>query len=149
MKYKSTKTYGHDLGLSACFRQWRADSHCNKLHGYALSFHFEFGAEELDERGWVVDFGALKELKQFLQETFDHVTCVAGDDPQLEHFVAMNDLGIMNIKMFPDGVGCERFARHAYWAAAGVISRLGLGDRVKVLSCECAEHGANSAIFQP
>ncbi|SVB70610.1 uncharacterized protein METZ01_LOCUS223464, partial [marine metagenome] len=28
--YQSTKTYGNEVGLSCCFRQWRADSHCNK-----------------------------------------------------------------------------------------------------------------------
>ena len=40
MKYVSTKTY-KDLGPVA-YRQWRADSHCNKIHGYSLSFNFEF-----------------------------------------------------------------------------------------------------------
>ena len=39
-KYRSTKTYKH-LGPVA-YRQWRADSHCNLIHGYALTFHFEF-----------------------------------------------------------------------------------------------------------
>ena len=56
-KFKSTKTYGHDLGFSAAFRQWRADSHCKYIHGYALAFRFEFEADELDVRNWVVDFG--------------------------------------------------------------------------------------------
>ena len=45
------------------FRQWRADSHCKFLHGYSFEFEFEFGAHELDERNWVVDFGGLKELE--------------------------------------------------------------------------------------
>ena len=31
--FLSTKTYGHDLGLSAAFRQWRAESHCRLIHG--------------------------------------------------------------------------------------------------------------------
>ena len=53
--YISTKTYKH-LGPVA-YRQWRADSHCNLIHGYALSFHFEFESEELDARNWVMDFG--------------------------------------------------------------------------------------------
>ena len=38
--YQSTKTYGNDVGLSCTFRQWKADSHCNKLHGYSLGFRF-------------------------------------------------------------------------------------------------------------
>lgn len=40
--YRSTKTYGHNAGLSCAFRQWKANSHCKYLHGYALSFKFVF-----------------------------------------------------------------------------------------------------------
>ena len=48
--YRSTKTYDHNEGLSCCFRQWRADSHCNLVHGYALAFRFVFATHTLDER---------------------------------------------------------------------------------------------------
>jgi len=82
--YLSTKTFGHELGLSAAFRQWKADSHCRFLHGYALAVKFTFAAEELDVRNWVVDFGGLKGLKQILEDTFDHKTLVASDDPLWE-----------------------------------------------------------------
>ena len=57
MPYQSTKQFGQDLGLSCCFRQWRAESHCNQLHGYAIAIRLVFEAEELDVRRWVVDFG--------------------------------------------------------------------------------------------
>ena len=49
-RFFSKKKYGHERGLSAAFRQWRADSHCKFLHGYSLEFEFKFGANELDER---------------------------------------------------------------------------------------------------
>ncbi len=49
-KYISTKTY-KQIGPVA-YRQWRADSHCNLIHGYALSFHFEFECDTLDARNW-------------------------------------------------------------------------------------------------
>ena len=43
IKYFSTKTYGHERGLSCAFRQPLAlHSHCSLLHGYALSFSFKF-----------------------------------------------------------------------------------------------------------
>jgi 6-pyruvoyltetrahydropterin/6-carboxytetrahydropterin synthase len=77
----STKTYGAEVGLSSCFRQHKAQSHCRLLHGYAMSFSFKFGALVLDERNWVVDFGGLKGLKAILEETFDHKTIIAEDDP--------------------------------------------------------------------
>ena len=70
-KYYSTKTYGHEEGLSCMFRQPLAThSHCSLLHGYALSFSFKFGCENLDDKNWVVDFGDLKELKAWLKDSY-------------------------------------------------------------------------------
>ena len=47
-RFYSGKTYSHATGHSCAFRQWRADSHCNLIHGYALQFELKFGGE-LDE----------------------------------------------------------------------------------------------------
>ncbi len=47
MKYHSTKTY-KQIGPVA-YRQWKAGSHCDQIHGYALSFHFEFEADTLGD----------------------------------------------------------------------------------------------------
>ena len=69
--FRSTKTFGHHLGLSACFRQHRAESHCRLLHGYALQIKLTFEADTLDVRNWVVDFGALKPLRKRFEELFD------------------------------------------------------------------------------
>lgn len=147
MTYISTKTYGHELGLSAVFRQWRADSHCNQLHGYALSFKFEFEATELDNRNWVVDFGGLKALKKALEDTFDHKTVVASDDPKLEEILRLSEAGVADI-VIVDSVGCEKFAEMAYGIASSILHSLGYSPRVRVRSVECREHGANSAIFE-
>jgi len=146
--FRSTKTYGHEIGLSAVFRQWRADSHCNQLHGYALSFHFEFEAAELDERNWVVDFGGLKKLRTELERLFDHSLVVAKDDPRLNEILELDKLGIADVRVL-DGVGCEMFAQIAYDLAQNVLDDLGYAPRVRVYSVECREHGANSAIYAP
>jgi 6-pyruvoyltetrahydropterin/6-carboxytetrahydropterin synthase len=149
MTYRSTKTYGHDVGLSCCFRQWRADSHCNQLHGYALAFTFVFEADALDHRNWVMDFGGLKALKAALQKDFDHQTAVAADDPQLKLFVAMQKAGLCTLAIHEHGVGCEAFARHAAGLAQRVLDETGSAPRVRLVSVECREHGANSAIYLP
>ena len=70
MKYQVIKTYGNETGHSCAFRQWRADSHCNLIHGYALGFEITFEAETLDDRNWVIDFGDLGTLKKFLKEMY-------------------------------------------------------------------------------
>lgn len=139
----STKWFGHDLGFSCCFRQWRAESHCRLLHGYGLAFGFEFEATELDERGWVVDFGGLKELKQLLADTFDHKTLVAMDDPQLSTFKALCDSGVIDMIIVP-ATGCEAFARMVFDVTEQWLKDAGYGPRCKLRCVEVAEHGANS-----
>ena len=148
MKYLSTKTYGHELGLSAVFRQWRADSHCNQLHGYALSFKFTFEADELDDRNWVMDFGGLKPLKTLLHEYFDHKLVIAIDDPKLDELSKLDQLGLAKVVIL-DSVGCEKFAELAYELGRKALAAVGAEERVRIVEVECSEHGANSAIFRP
>jgi len=149
MTYTSTKTYGHELGLSCCFRQWRAThSHCRYLHGYAISVRLQFEAELLDTRNWVVDFGGLKDLKQALQDTFDHKTVVAHDDPLMDWFNRGHEQGLLDIVVLDD-VGCERFAEYVYQLATNWLDRHGYAPRCRVSLVEVREHGANSAIYQP
>ena len=147
MAYFSTKTYGHNIGLSACFRQPHADhSHCRFLHGYSLQFKFVFSCDELDERNWVVDFGGLKPLKAWLEDNFDHKVVLDSKDWALDNFRALEDAGLAELNIL-DGVGVEKFAEHAYNKAQELVSEMSNG-RCRVVSCECAEHGANSAIYE-
>ena len=142
---QSTKTYGNEVGLSCCFRQWRADSHCNKLHGYSLGFRFTFEAVKLDERNWVYDFGGCKWIKEYLQDEFDHKLVVAKDDPHLERILHTVYTDIAVVKVMDD-VGCEKFAEMVYNHVASKIKEETKG-RVSLFSVECFEHGANSAIY--
>ena len=146
MLFRSSKTYGHDIGLSACFRQWRADSHCRFLHGYALSVHLEFEADELDARNWVVDFGSLKPFKQQLEDTFDHKTLVAEDDPLLEYFSDLEDLGLAQVVVV-EATGCEAFAKLIYECAEIWLKDAGYAPRVRMHHVTVREHGANSATY--
>lgn len=142
MAYQSTKTFEHVA--SAAFRQWRADSHCSQVHGYGLTFKFVFGTERLDFRNWVVDFGGLKTLKSQIEDKFDHKLVVASDDPAIKEFKALADAGAAELTVV-DRVGCEAFAEMAYWMAHDAL--VPHNNDAFVVSCECMEHGANSAIY--
>jgi len=159
-KYYSTKTYGNDRGLSCCFRQWRAThSHCSLLHGYSIGVKLIFVCEELDERNWVMDFGGLKNFKNWLEYMFDHTVLVAEDDPKLELFNQLNSMddgynakGICDLRIVP-GVGCEKFAELCYTKMAELLeedkkAKLALNPTVRLKSVEVFEHGANSAIYE-
>lgn len=144
--FTSTKTYGHNLGLSAAFRQWRAESHCRFLHGYALQVKFTFGCSELDARNWCVDFGGLKNLEQLLRDTFDHKTLVASDDPQLLEFKILAGAGIIQMVEVP-ATGCEKFAEMIYEVAEQWLRDAGFSPRCHLISVEVSEHGGNSASY--
>lgn len=148
MPHYSTKTYGHNIGLSAVFRQPHADhSHCRFLHGYSLAFKFVFSASELDHRNWVQDFGGLKPLKQWLEDTFDHKVVLDSADPMLDDLKLLETKGLAQLTIL-DGVGAEKFAEHA-WRFADELVRNQTDGRVWCESAECSEHGANSAIYTP
>ena len=147
MPHFSTKTYGHHLGLACVFRQPNADhSHCHLLHGYSLAFKFTFGCDELDNKNWAVDFGGLKPLKARLQDNFDHKVALDKTDPHLEKFKELEKLDLAELRIF-DGVGTEKFAEHAFNFADKLI-REKTNNRCYVVEVECAEHGANSAIYR-
>jgi 6-pyruvoyltetrahydropterin/6-carboxytetrahydropterin synthase len=146
-KYRSTKRYGHNQGLSSTFRQWRAEgTHCKLIHGYALSVELEFGTNELDERNWVQNFGGLKEVKNYLTWLLDHTTVVAEDDPEIDTFYELDEKGLIALRVIPD-VGCEKFAEHIFYATLALLDMNIVSDRVKLMSVRVWEHEANSASF--
>ena len=110
-KYVSTKEY-KELGPVA-YRQWRASSHCNQIHGYALSFKFEFETDELDARNWAMDYGGLKPLKALLEDWFDHTLLVAEDDPKRDEFERLAEAGLATIT-WVEKTGCEGIADFLY-----------------------------------
>lgn len=140
----STKTYTHAQGLSCCFRQWRATSHCNMLHGYALQVEVQFEAYNVDDKNWVVDFGGLKEFKVWLEEMFDHTLIVAEDDPELSVFTTLNRMRVCDLRIFP-ATGCEAFSRIIFdWLEHWLRQQPEYNTRVTVKKVEVREHGGNS-----
>jgi len=110
-KYRSTKTYRQ---IAPCaYRQWRADSHCNQIHGYAFSFHFEFETDDLDARNWAFDYGGLRPLKDKLEDWFDHTLLVAQDDPMRDELLRLGQLGLAKITEV-EKTGCEGLADFLY-----------------------------------
>jgi 6-pyruvoyltetrahydropterin/6-carboxytetrahydropterin synthase len=168
-KYLSTKTYGNDRGLSCCFRQWRAThSHCSTLHGYSIGIKLIFECDTLDDKNWCMDFGGLKEFKEWADHMFDHTLVVAEDDPMLDFFKHMNEMvdidskdhlsklphergALCDLRIVP-GVGCEMFAKMAYDKMAELLAsgdiRYPINPTVRIKSVEVFEHGANSATYE-
>jgi 6-pyruvoyltetrahydropterin/6-carboxytetrahydropterin synthase len=147
MTHRVTKTYGHELGLSAVFRQPDADSHCREPHGYALGFKFVFEAKELDRNGWVKDFGGLKPLKQQLCDNFDHRLILAEYDPALPDFQELYAKWGWTPPLVVPKVGCESFARTVWRWADELITPDERRRGVRLVEVECREHAGNAASY--
>jgi len=151
--FQSTKVFD---GFSTVFRQWRAEhTHCKYLHGYAVSFKLWFEGE-LDERNWVWDFGGFRRsqtkiegmtARQWMSYMFDHTLIVAEDDPALPQFMAMDQQGLVQIRVVTT-TGAESFAQLIYNKINPFVLKETLG-RVRLVKVEFRENRNNSAIYIP
>ena len=147
-KYISTKTYEH-IGPVA-YRQWKAESHCNLIHGYALSFHFEFECDTLDARNWCMDYGGLKPLKGKLEEWFDHRLLVSEDDPNFDDFIELDRKGIAKVTVVTR-TGCEGLADWLYEYVNTIFMPsygADVADRVWCCAVQVRETPSNMALRQ-
>ena len=88
----------------------------------------------------------MKPLKKWLEDNFDHKTAIDKDDPYLDKFMELQELDLAEIVVM-DGVGAEKFAEHAFNFADKLVREVS-NNRCYCVSAECAEHGANSAIYE-
>jgi 6-pyruvoyltetrahydropterin/6-carboxytetrahydropterin synthase len=152
--YRVTKTLGHDRGISCAFRQWRADSHCRFIHGYALAFSVVLESEDLNANNWVYDFGGFAEFEDAIRIIFDHTLAIAADDPEKEALMALSRKGVAMTRIF-EHVGCEAFAELAYGIMDNILNNQEseAADRNKpfmrprIVSVTVSEHSSNSATY--
>lgn len=145
--YTVKKKFGHDIGLSCTFRQWKAtETHCSMIHGYALGITLTIEGVELDHRNWLVSFGDFKQARKALEDWFDHTTILAEDDPLLPEFKALAAKGAMRLRVH-EKVGCEAFAQYIYRNLKEYVDLVTKG-RASLVEVEVAEHGANSVIYR-
>lgn len=149
--YKSTKVID---GFSTCFRQWRAKSHCSKLHGYSLKFKVTFTSDNLDLNNWVADFGFMKTeihkgltFKKWFEYMFDHTTIVANDDPDIVLMTELSERKVIDFRNI-EKVGCEAFAFFVYSFLSANLHKISENPSLSIFSVECMENEKNSAIYE-
>ena len=150
-KFQSSKVFD---GFSTVFRQHKAEgTHCRFIHGYGISFKVYFEGE-LDGRNWVWDFGGMKRAKtqidgmqpkEWMEYMFDHTTIIAEDDPFLEAFRKMDDVGAAQIRVIP-ATGAERFSEYIFNKLNEFVQEETDG-RVRVIKVKFMEHGKNAAYY--
>ena len=145
MKYKSSKRFGP---ITTGHRQWRDKGHCSYVHGYGRYVRLTFEATELDERGWVMDFGDLKDVKSWIESEWDHRTLIAADDPAIPELKTLEEVGGINLNILPEGYlpGIEESCRYLYDKLNPVIQRK-TNNRVVITRVEIWETEKNQAEY--
>lgn len=143
MAYRSSKVFGP---YSCCFRQPTASSHCRFFHGYGLKFKLTFQADILDNNNWVMDFGGLKPIKAYLEETFDHRMIVARGDPVAGLCDSLGKSGAADVLYLPK-VGCEAFATLVASFVQHWLESEGHAPPVRLIEVECREHELNAGYW--
>ena len=141
--YISTKKF---TGFPCTHRQWRDQGHCRYVHGYSREFNFWFKAVALDDKGWVMDFGAFKEFKIFLDDTFDHTFLANADDPELALFQEMHKKEVIKLRVL-ENVGMEGTSKFLFKKMNEYLDKKTNG-RVWCFKVETRENEKNSGIYE-
>jgi 6-pyruvoyl-tetrahydropterin synthase len=152
IKIKSTKVFKYLPCGHAQFFDREPDGspgECASIHGYDRSVEFTF-AGDVDDMGWIVPFGELKDVKTFLEYYFDHTTVLPANDPRLhlvtEELTSVGGL-LSKVRILPSGVSMEMSSVFIWEHVNHYIYKITNGrcyvERVRVY-----EHDRNDAMVE-
>lgn len=145
-RYVATKTYEQSLGLSCAYRLWQSQDDDRFLHGYSLEIKMVFECVDLDASNRVLNPYTFQPIADWLRHTFSHTTCVAEDDPNLAKFQALNEAGVLVLRVV-HGVGVARFAEIIWHRVFGWLRDNEEYPRVRIKTVEVRESGGTSAMY--
>lgn len=137
------KTYAD---IPFAHRQHRHDGHCALLHGHNWAITITFGCKELDENGFVVDFGKLGYIRNWIEEHLDHACVFNEDDPLKDDLIKSAPQAFKPYVV--ENCSCEGLAKHLYEVFNPMVDRE-TGGRVRVEIIKVLEDSRNSAIYTP
>jgi 6-pyruvoyl-tetrahydropterin synthase len=123
--------------------------HCASVHGYDREVDITF-AGDIDEHGWIVPFGDLKPIKEFLEYYYDHVTILGADDPRLADIPAQlrEPGGVLGtLRVLPSGVSMEMSSVFIWEWVNAFVYKITSG-RCYVAKVHCFEHDRNTAFVE-
>ncbi len=135
------KTY-HDIPFA--HRQHRHNGHCALIHGHNWAITLTFTCKETDVNGFVVDFGQLKYLKEWIDRHLDHACLFNADDPEREKLI--KHFGpLFRVYTLPN-CSSEGLAEHLYGIFDPMV-REQTDGRVWITQVDIREDSKNSARY--
>jgi 6-pyruvoyltetrahydropterin/6-carboxytetrahydropterin synthase len=126
-------------------RQHRHDGHCALIHGHNWTITLTFTCDEVDSNGFVVDFGKLGYIKNWIADHLDHACLFNEDD--LEKDTLLKGHGALFQAYVLPNCSCEGIAEHLYEVFNPMV-RKATNGRAWIISVEIEEDSKNSAKFE-
>ena len=127
-------------------RQHRHDGHCSLIHGHNWSIRLTFGAKETDANGFVVDFGRLHFLRDWIEQNLDHA-CLFNEDDPLRKTLVQAAPEAYKVYLIPS-CSCEGLAEHLFGIFDVMVGEH-TGGRAYLVEVEIREDSRNSARYRP
>ena len=139
-----SKTY-RDIPLS--HRQPFHEGRCSRLHGHSWSITLTFEASKLDDNGFVIDFGDLHFVEDWIDQNLDHGILLAQNDPRGKELKELETAGLLKVT-WVKSASCEGIAKFLFETFNPMVSERTNG-RVSLQSIHLEEDSKNSATYQP
>jgi 6-pyruvoyltetrahydropterin/6-carboxytetrahydropterin synthase len=135
------KTYAD---IPFAHRQHQHDGHCALIHGHNWAFTLTFGCTTTDANGFVVDFGKLKFLREWINHHLDHACVFNADDPLRDTLIAAAPGAWKSYVV--ESCSCEGLAHHLHGVFDSLV-RAHTSGRAFVLAVEVIEDAKNAATW--
>lgn len=123
--------------------------HCAAVHGYDRAVEITFSGQ-IDENGWIVPFGGLKKVKEFIEYYQDHVTCLPANDPRLDRIIIGGHASVGGVlgtlRVLPYGVSMEQTSLFLWEWLSPAITHMTQG-RCYISKLQVFEHERNSGFI--
>jgi len=126
-------------------RQHLHDGHCALIHGHNWSITITFGCSEPDQNGFVVDFGKLKLLQDWISNHLDHACVFNEEDPMREALVKVGGHAVWKPYVVKN-CSSEGMARHFFEVFNPLVEKSSNG-RAFIIAVEVDEDSKNSASY--
>jgi 6-pyruvoyltetrahydropterin/6-carboxytetrahydropterin synthase len=126
-------------------RQPHHDGHCSLVHGHSWTIRVTFAAETLDRNGFVVDFGGLGYLRDWIERHLDHGILLAHDDDDGRAMVRAQPT--LFKPYYLEHPSCEGLSAEVFRVFRGLV-REREGERVEVVRVEVWEDPRNMTTYE-
>ena len=137
--YRTIKRFGP---YGCAHRNHHVVGHCSNVHGYGLTVTIQFEKDNVDEAGFVEDFGDFEIIKKQLEYWFDHKLVLSRRDPLLPMFMELQDKHACALTLMPESKTVSMEHR-----AEMIMDWLHLYEFTSAVSVEVREHENNAGSY--